>query len=181
MTIDVKEALFESIFTADKKLIMEVCKLTYPKVLKIICYTLFPVLILFGLIVFVRKLPDIDLMLIFFLSICMSALFIPSIRIWYDARRLMALFKEQGADVGMITASFYYDRFCYSYLNTKGNAQYKQIVKIVVGDIGLYIIFKKKAFAFIKKDTFTKGDYGKFIMFLREKLNDNPKAQRGLK
>ena len=181
MTTEAKDTLFENIFKADNKLIMEVCSLTYPKVPKIICYTLFPVLILFGLIVFAIKLPDIDLKLILFLSICICALFIPSIRIRYDAKRLMSLFKDHYTDAGMITSSFYYDRFYYNYLRTNENAQYKQIKKIVIGDIGLYIILRKNALAFIKKDSFTKGDYGTFIMFLREKVSDNPKVQRGLK
>ena len=33
----------------------------------------------------------------------------------------------------------------------------------------------------IKKDAFTVGDYENFVAFLREKLQDNPKALRGLR
>lgn len=58
---------------------------------------------------------------------------------------------------------------------------YEQISKVVKGKLCLHIIIEKKLLVMVKKDAFTKGDYESFVLFLREKLKDNPEALKGLR
>ena len=59
--------------------------------------------------------------------------------------------------------------------------RYERITKIVEGNLCLYIIIGGVYAGMVKKDAFTVGDYESFVIFLREKLKDNPKALKGLK
>ena len=72
---------------------------------------------------------------------------------------------------------FYADKF-ETYNGIFG---YEQISKIIVADLCQYIIIENVATVMLKKDAFTIGDYDSFIVFLREKLKDNPKALKGLR
>ena len=75
---------------------------------------------------------------------------------------------------------FYYDEFGP---RSAGAAMFKynQISEINISNIAIYIAIEKTFTAPIKKDAFTIGDYDSFVVFLREKLKDNPKALKGLK
>jgi len=59
--------------------------------------------------------------------------------------------------------------------------QYNQISKSTNSRHCIYLIVEETCCVMVKKDAFTKGDYESFVVFLKEKLKDNPKALRGLK
>jgi len=63
--------------------------------------------------------------------------------------------------------------------------RYNQISEIIEAKLCLYIMVEKSekdhALAVVKKDAFTKGDYEAFVSFLRERLEGNQKALKGLK
>jgi len=62
-----------------------------------------------------------------------------------------------------------------------GTFRYEQISKIISANMCLFIVIEKSVTVMVKKDAFTIGDYESFVAFLREKLQDNPQALRGLK
>jgi len=63
--------------------------------------------------------------------------------------------------------------------------RYNQISETIEAKLCLYIMVEKSekdhALAVVKKDAFTKGDYEAFVSFLRERLEGNQKALKGLK
>ena len=62
-----------------------------------------------------------------------------------------------------------------------GTFRYNQITKVIPADFCLYIILQKVSVVMVKKDAFTTGTYDDFVVFLRDKLHDNPKALKGLR
>ena len=58
--------------------------------------------------------------------------------------------------------------------------QYDQISKIMVSTLYMFIMIEDTVHTAVKKDAFTIGDYESFVVFLKEKLKDNPVALLGL-
>lgn len=181
----------KNIYTLEKKLIFEFCRKTYPmKAFVLICLLIIAgiSIILFDITLFldgynkgyINVADSVDLAIIIILlipgvvCILLSAVFI--IRVYVDAK--LTSTRLSGNTVETI---FFNDYFTYNTSILSATSSYDDISRLITAKIGLYITVGANIHVLIKKDSFTVGDYESFVLFMREKLKNNPRVLKGLK
>jgi len=91
MTLYTEQTLFENSFSPDKKFAIEASNCVFPKGVKIFSYTFFFLIIIVGLLAIIGG-ANINATLIIFLAVPIFGLFCPTIRIHYEAFRLIKRF-----------------------------------------------------------------------------------------
>ena len=80
-----------------------------------------------------------------------------------------------------ISQRTFYDGHFFTNNNGDDTLFYSQISSIANTALCLCLTLDPTTTILIKKDAFTTGTYDDFVVFLRDKLHDNPKALKGLR
>ena len=180
-----QEPLFENAFTATEEVYRDYAKLSVSRAYKNIhvlvgaIFTLF-----FVFLIFARShgfQNDMIPLLIVVAPLCAIHAFLsPKIK----ATKLFkhALKRENVLHAGKENSFSWHEAKFYKDVIMVGDVKFKysQISKILTSNSCLYILIQETFVITIKKDAFTVGDYESFIVFLKEKLTDNPVALLGL-
>jgi len=174
---------FEVVFTPTKALAKEFAKLSN-KVTKIIFRVFFSVYLFFISLAILGAVLSGNLghSILIQASVALIGFFMPTLVILRDSRNILKQYTLLGATgCPEIKINFFSENINSNLCGRESNFKYSQITKTITGKIVLYLSIEKTLYVLIKKDSFTKGDYDSFLIFMREKLKDNPKALRGLK
>ena len=174
------EVQFEVVFTPDKALVREYISCVFRKGLKIFFYTLFSVMFLFSLIAILGG--EVSVNSIAMIGMSVLGLLMPMLRINLDSKALLKQYKTLSSNgTSGIKVNFYDDNFNSNVYGRENTFKYNQISKVTCGKLGIYLTIEKSICVLIEKDAFTVSRYEFFMLFLREKLKDNPKALRSFK
>ena len=176
------ELRFQNEFILEKNFLREFFRLTMSKGYSAICYIFFGAVLIFSLIVLLNGGAQNIPMLLFLLCISIYGLSFPVSRVNLNAKNLLKQYAvlSSGGTAG-IRVLFHNSEFNSNVYGRENTFSYTQISKVVSGKLGLYFHIEKSLYVMLKKDAFTVGDYDSFVVFLREKLKDNPKALKRLR
>ena len=171
---------FEIIFTPDKVFAKEFANRTFSKTIKVFFYIFFPTTLFLALIAVLSG--EISLNALLMIGVAVIGILTPTSRANWDAKNLLKQYAvlSSGDKVG-IKVVFNEFEFSSNVYGRENTFNYAQISKVVSGKLGLYFHIEKSLYVMLKKDSFTVGDYDSFLVFLREKLKENPKALKTLK
>ena len=181
MSCDEKVFLFRNDFIPLKAFFVELCAQILNKTHRHLCHIFFGILFMLavlGLLSGVEN-PKQPVVVIVLSLVGFS---FPTITSHLNAEKMLKQYAvlSSGDTVG-IRVVFNEFEFSSNVYGRESTFSYSQISRVISGKLGLYFHIEKSLYVMLKKDSFTVGDYDSFVVFLREKLKDNPKALKGLR
>lgn len=184
------KALFINSFTATEETYRDFATRSISRGYKVVHFLVGTMFMLFFLFYALYALVNLDERLrgivivtcaIGFFIVALSAYLSPKLKSKRVFRESMTRFRllNAGSDSNVPKNIIYFrdSEFEFSDIMVK----YSQISKTSCSSAYMFIVVENAVTIIVKKDAFTKGDYDSFLIFMKDKLKDNPKALKGLK